>query len=136
MAGRYLGGKVKNIEKNGISIDTPEGQMQVNTSESGNISWPKDMPSDVPEFKAGKIEGTTKLDKIWTIVLSNVNESDISSYKNALEDKGWKIEGEVDAGIAKSYTATKNNYQLSLSFSPGEKSAVLGVNLDVSASQK
>jgi len=135
MAGCYLGNKVKNISQNGLSIDTPEGQMQVNTSETSNLSWPKEITSDIPEFKAGKIEGTSHVSQIWTVIYSNISDSDINSYKDSLNKNGWKIEGEVDAGIAKSFSATKGIYQISLSYSSSEKSAVLGINLDINATQ-
>jgi len=81
------------IKDQSREITTVEGTIKLNA----NIkNWPEDIPSDVPEFKAGRIEGATiknlKDNKGWTLILKDVPYEALNAYGKELKAKGFETQ--------------------------------------------
>lgn len=97
------------IEDKKFVVETEEGKF---TSEEVK-SWPKDIPSSVPEFKLGKILNamtqTTPEANTWTLVFEEVPDEALEKFKKELQDKGFKIESTVKMGTKGNMSAKKDN---------------------------
>lgn len=81
-------------------------------SNTGNKTWPSDMPSVIPQFRYGTIDDVSWFSstggKTWTIVFVNVEDGAYENYQNDLKAKGfsdlfnfetgegWSITGQLD----------------------------------------
>jgi len=124
-----LGGDV-NISSGGDSatIKTDQGSLSLGDA----AKWPSDMPSDIPEFTAGKLvmAGTALTGgKGWQVVAENVDKSDFTDYQSALEAKGWKSIGMVDATIGM-IQMTKDKMTLIASYNSEDNSFTLAVAIE------
>ena len=80
-----------------VDINSKDGSVNVE-SEDGSLSlggktWPKDMPSDVPEFKEGEIATASAVKsgegQSWSVDVSEVTKAEYDAYKSALTSKGF-----------------------------------------------
>jgi len=80
-----------------VDINSKDGSVNAE-SEDGSLSlggkiWPKDMPSDVPEFKDGKIAAVSAVKsgegQSWSVDVSEVTKAEYDAYKNALTSAGF-----------------------------------------------
>ena len=82
--------------------------------------WPKDMPSDVPEFKKGKIDsssavpvsGTTQM----SVLITDVSEKDFTAYTADLVKAGFTevMTANYDGVLSGSYMKGENYLSLTL----------------------
>ena len=95
--GAATGGKVDvNSSTGGVSVNTGDGS----TSIGGNVKWPSDMPSDVPELKTGTltISSTDKTNKSWMVTASDITQSEFNDYKSLVEAAGWTSSSSTSMG--------------------------------------
>ena len=104
-------------------IETEDGRMEVDALAK---SWPDGIPSDIPEFKYGKISGvtstTTDEGKMWTVVFSDINENATEKYNTDLKNKGFKTETVSMSGIGGTISAKKENMVVAAMIGDGEAS--------------
>ncbi|MEI7690252.1 MAG: hypothetical protein WCI63_01360 [bacterium] len=121
------GGKVNIDTKNkDVTIKTNEGTF--NAGE--NVSWPSDMPTDVPKFTSGKITLATNKNtepKGWEVLISNVESSNVADYQTKLKAAGWTNSSESSFG-ADLIQMQKDTRDLTLVYDSSSK----GVSLTVS----
>jgi len=121
------GGKVNIDTKNkDVTIKTNEGTFKAGE----NVSWPSDMPTDVPKFTDGKITMATKIStdpKGWSVLISNVESSNVEDYQAKLKAAGWTNSSEASFG-ADLIQMQKDNRDLTLVYDSSSK----GVSLTVS----
>jgi len=99
-----------------------EGLLNAATGTTTDISsakWPSTMPSDVPEYKAGKITMTTSntdsSGKGWFVTIGETNQSDYTAYKAKLEAAGWtNISSTTVGAVLDQYE--KSSYSMSMVF--------------------
>jgi hypothetical protein len=123
---QQLGGNV-DIDSNGdsASIKTDQGNLSLGDA----AKWPSDMPSDVPEFTAGKLTmaGTSLVGgQGWQILAEEVDEKDFTDYHATLETKGWVNIGIFDAGVGV-IQMSKGNTTLTVGYNSEDKTFVLTV---------
>lgn len=117
---------VKKVADVGVSTGTfSSGSTEVSTGE--NQTWPSDLPSDVPQFSAGAIKGTSKIDNVTTIMISGVTEANFTDYKKSLTDKGWTLASETNVEGINTYEMTKSGYKLDVMYTAGDQSALISV---------
>lgn len=109
--------------------------VEINTEGGDGVAWPKDISSDVPEFKYGKLEVTfdgSKTGNTGTLIqITNVQKDAFEKYAGDLRAKGW----EVTDNVLKEYgiegvrlEATKGDLTLDLDKDPmGENTAFLTI---------
>jgi hypothetical protein len=93
-------------------------------------NWPRDIPSEVPEFTYGDIKGITTSDHperyIWTIVYENVPADAFKKYNDELKAKGMQPMlldmGEQGGSVNCEYG------DLAISVMGGDGNAVVGVS--------
>ncbi|MDD5693124.1 MAG: hypothetical protein WC437_02260 [Patescibacteria group bacterium] len=136
---KVAGNFVENIVEKGtggnVKIDTKNGGAEVKTNEGSlnvgsAVKWPTDLPSDVPKFSAGKVTMSTKVNtdpKGWSVLVSEVNENDVTKYKNDLLAKGWVEESSMNYG-ATFIQLTKGNLEMTLTYDGSSK----GLSITVS----
>lgn len=133
IAGKYVLDKAKDTVKINDSNGTAtysDGNSSVSVSgEDGkNVTWPTDIPTNIPKFTAGDIKGTFVSEGVWSLSIENVKASDVENYKNILISKGFTVEGEVNVVGVISYTAKNSDgYQVTPMFSESESSLILGI---------
>jgi len=123
------GSKV-DIGNEGIKIRDEKGTMEVGTS----AQWPKDMPSDVPQFKFGIITAaikTTQELKGWSVLVKDVTKENADAYTKELADKGWTLKSQITM-MADIQQFEKNGYSLNFAYDPSSS----GVNLTIQEIQK
>ncbi len=123
---KSFGGDV-DVDSDGksFSVDTKDGSLSVGE----NVKWPSSIPSDIPEFKAGKlamagssITGGTG----WQVLANNVSKSDYEAYHLELKSKGWVDVGVMDVGVG-IVQMKKGTMDLILTFNPEENAISLVV---------
>ena len=121
------GGKVNIDSKNkDVTIKTDEGTIKAGE----NVSWPNDMPSDIPKFTAGKLTMATKINtnpKGWSILVSDVENSNFIDYQAKLKAAGWAEVSSTSFGVS-IVQMEKDNRKLTLSYDGSSK----GVSLTIS----
>lgn len=115
--------KVADVNNLGSTFNI--GDTKVTTGE--DQKWPSGLPSDVPQFTAGKIQGTSKVGDTTTIIVAEVKDADVTNYKKALTDKGWTVNSETDVEGISAYDATKSGYTVSVIFTAAEGSALVNI---------
>jgi hypothetical protein len=107
------------IEDKKFVVETEEGKFIAEEVKS----WPKDIPSSVPEFKLGKIINamtqTTPEANTWTLAFEEVPEEALEQFKKQLQDEGFKIESTVKMGTNGQVTATKASLTVMLMVGDG-----------------
>ena len=85
------------------------------------ISWPKDIPSEYPEFTGGKIEivvGDFDTNDGVMLQLIEIGEGEIEKYLSKLEKSGWEIDRFEEGGILLRAGGAKENLKLSFDIDP------------------
>jgi hypothetical protein len=118
------------LDNQNVVIETEEGRVEVNAS---GKSWPKEIPSDVPEFKYGKISGvtTTKTDEnlIWTIVFSEISKDAIDKYNKELKSKGFETQTVTMSGLGGTISGEKDDMKVAVMMSEGNASVSIQVGI-------
>lgn len=74
-----------------VTIETEEGKM---VFDQQGTTWPKDIPSEIPQLKGVKISGVTTGDvngaKSWTIIYEGDATAQMESFSAALKSAGYK----------------------------------------------
>ena len=77
---------------------------QINTSQSGAVSWPSEIPGNVPRLPGDIAQViVTHPEQGWsnyTIAFVNINNINIDDYAAELEANGWSIDMKSDMGDA------------------------------------
>ena len=118
------------LENQKVVIESEEGRVEINATEK---SWPKEIPSDIPEFKYGKISGvsTTKTDEgtIWTLVFSEISKDAIDKYDKELKSKGFKTQTVTMSGLGGTISGEKDNMAVAVMMSEGNASVSVQVGI-------
>ena len=126
------GSLVENVVESGtggnVKVDTKTGSAEIKTNDGSvnvgsSAQWPSDLPSDVPKFSVGKVTMSTKVNtepKGWSVLISEVSESDVTNYKNDLIAKGWTEESSASFG-ASLVQLTKGNLNITLTYDGNSK---------------
>jgi len=97
------------IDDGNVEIKLPDGTSY--KAESGAKNWPKEIPSDVPEFKFGKIEHVLKQDvgvaDTWTVIYSDTPDDAVKKYEALLKKNGYDIMVTTNLSASGSVTAQK-----------------------------
>jgi hypothetical protein len=123
------GGKANvNMKDGKLSVTTKDGSSEF--SMGGTTEWPADLILDIPKIE-GKVKGvirtTTAQGKNWLISLEGIAADVPSAYIKALESKGWTIGMNMTSAEGGSAQATKDQNQVVLTYSTGDKMLVLNV---------
>ena len=120
---KQLGGEVDiNSYNNSISIEGDKGNYNV----GGIVKWPSDMPSDIPEFSAGKLTMTSSTPTGWQVVASGVSKEDFAAYSLSLELKGWQKTGTFNTSLSM-IQMHKENHDLIITLNPQDNNFTLTV---------
>ena len=114
-------------EKTASGILSATTGSNVDISESG-VKWPADMPSDVPQLTAGKITMATsdKTSNTWSVLVSDVKQSDYDAYKAKVVAAGWSSASETTYGAT--YDEYENaSYTLGLVFDSSSSTLSISV---------
>jgi len=80
------------IEENKVTIESDQGKVEI--SNTGEETWPDDIPDIVPELKTGKITGITRSNaegvKNWMVRYNEVPIEELDKYNATLKAKGFK----------------------------------------------
>lgn len=123
-------GQIANANTNNTTTK-PEGDNGSMKPDQNSI-WPTDMPSEVPQFKYGKITFSSKIgpdgNDGWTVTVEGVGNDALKKYKKDLEGKGWTAQAKsTDPESASILQYEKGDYQIMVSYDSNSK----GVNLTV-----
>lgn len=93
--GSITGSEVDTNQDESASFSTEDGSFSM----SSNNEWPDNMPSEVPQFSLGTIDGSAKStsgeEAGWTVSFTEVKSGAYESYRQELIDAGWKETGTV-----------------------------------------
>ncbi len=121
------GGKVDIDTKNkDITIKTDQGTI----SAGEGVSWPSDMPNDVPKFTVGKVTMATKVStepKGWSVIVSNFNSAAMTEYIARLKANGWTEVSNTNVGL-NLVQMEKDNRNLNLAYDDSSKGVTLTVS--------
>ncbi|MCL4387267.1 MAG: hypothetical protein M1355_00855 [Patescibacteria group bacterium] len=122
---RFVNKQADDIKSGNLNFNI--GGASVQTGE--NAKWPDDL-TIIAKFSRGKIKSAVKWGDVWTIIVSDVTPSDIANYKNTLQQQGWIFteDSTTDAGFVQTQTGKKGDYQITLAYTPSDKSLLLTVN--------
>jgi len=129
LLGAATGGKVSvdSNENGGVSINS-----NGDTAATGSKAvWPKTMPTDVPEYKAGTItyssSSSDSSSKSWVADFSGASESSFTSYQAEIVAKAWSETDRMTSGQSTSVSYENTTYRLSVTFDSEQKT--LGVTV-------
>lgn len=130
MVEKSIGDDAKvNIDDEKITVKTDEGTF---TSDASAHSWPKQIPDDVPEFKAGKVVSVTAQEmedtNNWMVIFDEVSEGALEKYKETLMDKGFKINYITMAGSGGHLAAEKGNLAVVAMVGEGNATVTVSTN--------
>lgn len=118
------------IENQTTVIETEEGRVEINALQN---SWPKDIPSEIPEFNYGKITGvtstTTDDNKTWTVVFTEVKKDAIDQYNKDLKGKGFKTQTVTMSGLGGTISAETEKMTIAVMIGEGEASVSVQVKI-------
>ncbi len=125
-----IGGDAKvDIDDQKVVIETDEGTF---TTDANVHSWPKDVPSDVPEFKEGKVMGATTQTmegaNNWMILFEAVPNKALEDYKKQLENAGFAISFTTVAGTGGQLAAEKDDLSVMLMMGDGNATVTVSQN--------
>lgn len=125
---------ITNTEDNvETKLDIGGGTIRVNYRADGSAvgaEWPKDIPSSVPEFKYGLIDGSMSPGTgTWGIQIVNLESDAVAKYKADLINAGWTIDENDSAYADIEYIrATKDNMEVDFDLGiVGEGSGMLTI---------
>ena len=111
-----------------VSVQTDQGSTDIGTA----AEWPSDLPSGIPEFTAGKLTASTKVNTTpanWSIVVSEVTESYVNKYKDSLVANGFAVQSSASIGGGTSLTQlAKGEVIVALTYSSEEKTVSITVS--------
>ncbi|MGB5227347.1 MAG: hypothetical protein WBN55_03740 [Eudoraea sp.] len=117
------------IDDEKVVIKTDEGTF---TTDATMNSWPKEAPSEVPEFKYGDVIGVTTQEvdeaKNWVVIFENVPANALQEYKETLESEGFKINFTTTAGTGGHLAAEKGKIAIMLMAGEGNATVTIGFN--------
>lgn len=138
LLGIFIKNKIQQTLKiNNLQLDTTRdttklkaGDFEVATSEKESVSWPSDLPINIPKYEVGKIKAVThvKAENVWVITVSEATEEYFKQYKESLVSGGWQADNEV-AFLVNMFQLKKDNYQLTLTYDPSSKGVLISLNL-------
>ena len=112
-----------------ITIKTDEGTF---TSDAKVRTWPKEIPTDVPEFKEGKIVNvsTQVMDegKNWTLLFEEIPDKALNDYEAILKKNGFKVSSIAMGGTNAHLTAEKGELFVVVMGGDGMASLSVGTN--------
>ncbi|HRQ29845.1 MAG TPA: hypothetical protein PLU49_07200 [Saprospiraceae bacterium] len=115
-----------NLGEQSTTIKTDMGTTQYSSEIK---SWPKDIPSDVPEFAFGKLNGGLTTDQNdghgWTLNYINVPKEAVREYEESLKSNGFQTNVVIINDQGGSVMGTKG--KISVTFMGGEEGGVLSV---------
>ncbi len=125
LIGAATGGKV-DVDSSGeqVSIKTDEGSLNV-----GSKTWPKDMPSVVPEFKYGSLTGTLSVTDpaSWSVTYENADADTYEKYQKDLQRAGFVTKEQLTTDNIKTMEMAHTDWQILFSFDSSAKSGSLEV---------
>lgn len=124
----FVGKKVNDAFNDGeASVNLGGEDVSLNVNEGQK--WPDTMPSSVPKFTKGTIVSSGKFGEAWTVAFSGVTKADVTAYRATMAAAGWEMTDSIEYEGALSYTGTKNNYSVMLTYTSddGEDSFLLTV---------
>ena len=117
------------IDDEKVVIKTDEGTF---TTDATMNSWPKEAPSEVPEFKYGDVIGVTtqEVDEAnnWVVIFENVPANALQEYKETLESEGFKINFTTTAGTGGQLMAEKGKLAVMVMAGEGSATVTIGFN--------
>jgi hypothetical protein len=115
-----------NLGDQSTTIRTDAGTTQYSSEIK---SWPKDIPSDVPEFTFGKQNGGLTTDQNdgfgWTLNYINVPKEAVREYEELLKAAGFQTNVVIVNDQGGSVMANKG--KISVTFMGGEEGGVLSI---------
>lgn len=115
-----------NLGDQSTTITTDAGTTQYSSEIK---SWPKDIPSDVPEFAFGKQNGGLTTDQNdgfgWTLNYINVPKEAVREYEALLKAAGFQTNVVIVNDQGGSVMANKG--KISVTFMGGEEGGVLSI---------
>lgn len=123
------------VDGDEVTIQTDEGDVTLNSTEG---ELPEDFPSDFPKYDDAKVDSTSSWASGEDVTFYvNLTSKDAAKdvydwYKSELQGKGWTISGDTfmtgdsDGGLL---SATKDDYQLTLSVGEGSEMTEMGIIL-------
>lgn len=107
---------------------TEEGEGEVSFQEEG---WPRDLPHEVPEFKAGVVKGVSRSQrdgkKTWNIIVESIQDKAAPDYADQLTDKGWAVTSHLAMPEGAMVQASKGDLLLIAMFNTKERTG--GINI-------
>ncbi|MBT8185272.1 MAG: hypothetical protein KJN76_10555 [Eudoraea sp.] len=117
------------IDDEKVVIETDEGTF---TTDAKSRSWPKGVPSTIPEFKKGKIISVTtqEMDKAtnWMVIFEDVPQAALQEYKEELAENGFKINYMTTAGTGGHLAAEKDKYTVVVMAGDGNATVTVGTD--------
>ena len=117
------------IDGEKVVIETDEGKF---TTDATIHSWPKELPSDIPEFREGEVISVTthEMDetKNWVVIFENVPQTALQKYKEVLETNGFKINYTSTAGTGGHLAAEKGKLTVVVIVGEGNATITVGSN--------
>ncbi len=111
-----------------IVIKTDEGTF---TSDATANSWPDAIPSDVPEFKDGKIVNiSTRVaeeSKNWNLLFEDVGDKAFNDYEAKLKKNGFKVSSITMGGTNAQITGEKDELIVIVMGGDGMASLSIGI---------
>ncbi len=115
-----------NIGDQSTTITTDMGSTQYSSEIK---SWPRDIPSDVPEFPSGKLNGGLTTDQNdgfgWTLNYINIPKEAVREYEQLLKAAGFQTNVVIVNDQGGSVMGTKG--KVSVTFMGGEEGGVLSI---------
>ena len=106
------------------SISNDDGSFSM----SSNNKWPEDMPTEVPKFTAGEIDGSAKSTSEgksgWTVSFTKVIAGAYDNYVQALLSAGWNETSTINSD-AKMSNMENDQYYLIFTVNEAESTGSL-----------
>ena len=121
-----------------VNIDDSEGSFQIEDEDtslsiSADEEWPSNLPSYVPQFTYGTQVSSTYVDgedeEGWTMAFESADDNAYDDYKADLEQSGWTINSNIEAGGLKIFSASKGESSLSFTYDTVDKGVTLSVGI-------
>ncbi len=117
------------IEENKVTIESDQGKVEI--SNTGEETWPDDIPDIVPELKTGKITGITRSDaegvKNWMVRYNEVPLEELDKYNTTLKAKGFKTMT-MKTGKGGMVNGEKDNLLVILTVAPEMSAISISIN--------
>ena len=107
------------INKDGISISGEDGEMNISGGE--NLSWPKDVPEAIPEFK-GDIYSSVVTGKSLMVGANDVDLDEFGAYIGLVELAGFESGDNIESVGVYMKHYTKDGIKLIVSYTEESES--------------